>query len=203
MHSLDYHDALKFRLLDQHGTPIHGKDLAGIVRQYYKSACFFIEIVLIDGAVSEKDFAEVKILFELTLKLFIITLNLRSQSLQNYMKNTNNEFIISEHERLRYLSKSTRKLLMNVLMAFIRDEFHNQPTKAEISSLCHATIKIFPILKSDNGVRGGIVRKFNRFSFSFIYIECKISNLYVVGYTIRIKRVVFCTTNSANLDRGK
>lgn len=63
MHSIDYHDALKFRLIDQHGTPIHGKDLAWVVRQYYKSACFFIEIVLVDGAVSEKDLAEVKIFF--------------------------------------------------------------------------------------------------------------------------------------------
>lgn len=89
------------------------------------------------------------------------------------MKNTNNEFIISEHERLRYLSKSTRKLLMNVLMAFIRDEFHNQPTKAEISSLCHATINIFPSLKSENGVQGGIVRNAIVFRFPSFTLSVK------------------------------
>lgn len=65
---------------------------------------------------------------------------------------------MAEHGRLRYLSKGTRKILINVLMSFIRNEFHNQPSKPEIADLCLATIKIFPSLKAENSVHGGIVR---------------------------------------------
>lgn len=67
------------------------------------------------------------------------------------------EFLLREHDRHKFLSTQSRKLLINLLVKFIQDEYRNQPTKDEIIDLCHATIDIFPGLKRENSMIGGIV----------------------------------------------
>lgn len=45
--------------MDKDGTPISGQDFGGLIRQNYKSNCFFIEIVIVDGTDGDRDLTEV------------------------------------------------------------------------------------------------------------------------------------------------
>lgn len=45
--------------MDKDGTPISGQDFGGLIRQYFKSNCFFIEIVIIDGIDGDRNLTEV------------------------------------------------------------------------------------------------------------------------------------------------
>lgn len=59
-HSIDYQETLKFRMVDQHSTPISGQNFGNIIKQFHKSGCFFIEIVIINRVNDmENDLTEV------------------------------------------------------------------------------------------------------------------------------------------------
>lgn len=69
-HSIVYQETLKFRMVDQHSTPISGQDFGNIIKQFHKSGCFFIEIIIINGVNDMgNDLTEVFFSFKITIKI--------------------------------------------------------------------------------------------------------------------------------------
>lgn len=68
-HSINYQEALKFRLTDQDSKLISGQDFEGIIEQYHKSGSFYIEIIINNAvADNENDLAEVFIQFDFRIQ---------------------------------------------------------------------------------------------------------------------------------------
>lgn len=66
-------------------------------------------------------------------------------------------WILDEHNTFGFLRPDTRKKFVKHLIVFIHEEYGPDPSKKNIATSCHAAIILFPSLKVERSVIGGIV----------------------------------------------
>lgn len=76
------------------------------------------------------------------------------QSIQNYLRANEGEFILKEQEMLQCLKRKTKNKLIEMLVFYIFDHYSMYPDVENIILVCNAAVQIFDKLKDD---QGGIV----------------------------------------------
>lgn len=77
--------------------------------------------------------------------------------MRNFLNGTSYNWIIDEHDKLRYLKTDTRRKFIKQLVAFIRQEYGPKPDKQDIIIACQAAVELFYSLKVEKSTIGGIV----------------------------------------------
>lgn len=85
------------------------------------------------------------------------------QSLRNFLKKEKNENLFDEHNSMKYLSPKSRRKLVKSLVSFIAEEYGENATEANITTVCHAAISLFSSLNTKTSTIGGIVSNVNEY----------------------------------------
>lgn len=148
---------LDFSIKDGDNMPI---DDFAMIRQWKNDSSFKIFIDLKVSRSKIPVITEVHHTTSLLLGIRNKTKNLiiSLQSLHNFITKQNQDSLFDEHEMLKFLSPQSRRSLIKCLVQFINDEYSGNPTNADITNVCHATINLFSFLKVEKSDIGGIVR---------------------------------------------
>lgn len=157
-HNVKSNDIVEIGLTDEYGMPIDDGNVVNILKQFKNCSHFFIEI---DAKFRQTD---INTIAEVTLPILRLSflfncldftyLRFLFQSLRNYLKANEGEFILKEQEKLRCLKKKTKNKLIEKLVAYIFTNYTMYPATDDIVLVSNAAVQIFDKLKDH---QGGIV----------------------------------------------
>lgn len=103
------------------------------------------------------------------------------QSLQNYLLPKGYSDLFDEEKRLKYLSKDSRKVLIDLLFDYLMQN-STSPQEKDIILACKATVQLFKTLNTIPSDIGGIVSIILLFRFFYIFQFVKFNNKLKINF---------------------
>lgn len=161
-HNAQSDEIISIDLVDEYGTPIDETNVL-MVHQFKHSSHFYIEICAKFRHTDVNNLVEVSFLRLCHMSFFssfiagiliLLHISISFQSIKNYLKANDGEFIFKEQEILGLLKPKTKNKFIEKLVFYIFENYTMYPKVNDIILVSNAVVHIFDKLKDD---QGGIV----------------------------------------------